>query len=333
MFKNFLSFSNASGMLAVLLLVALLSIIFSLLAGSIHLNLAELWQALFGEDTTMGHRLIWELRLPRTLSAFIVGAMLSLAGALMQVMLRNPLADPYILGVSGGASVAALLAILAGFSGLILSTASFLGALFSILLVFGLSKGSGSWSPIRVLLTGVVLASGWGAVISFLLASSPDQNLRSMLFWLMGDLSYAQAPVWIVILAVVTTGIACSQARILNLLMHGHLQARALGVSTDTAYMIILITASLLTAGAVSIAGSIGFIGLIVPHLIRLSMTSDHRLLLPASLLLGGTLLVVADTVARTIISPQQLPVGVITAFIGVPLFLIILHRDTVRNS
>ena len=325
------SLKSTCGILAVLSVVACMSIIFSLITGSIPIDLSQLWQVLSSNDQTMAHRLIWELRLPRTLSAFLVGAMLSLAGALMQVALRNPLADPYILGVSGGASVAALLAILAGYSGIALSGSAFIGALFSMLLVFSLAKGAGSWSPMRVLLTGVVLAAGWGAIISFLLASSPDQNLRSMLFWLMGDLSFAQAPTWVFMITLFATGIALSQARALNLLMHGTLQAKALGASIDKIYFLIFIIASLLTAGAVSMAGSIGFIGLIVPHLIRLSIGSDHRILLPASLILGGTLLVFADTLARTLISPQQLPVGVITALLGVPLFLLILRRGVTK--
>jgi iron complex transport system permease protein len=299
----------------------------SLVTGSVELSVAEVLEALRGTADPSNQQIIRELRLPRTLNAFTVGAMLAVAGALMQVILRNPLADPYILGISGGAAVAALLAILAGVSGAIISASAFAGALVSVVLVFALAHGSGSWTPTRVLLTGVVLAAGWGALVSLILTLSPDQNLKGMLFWLMGDLSYPQQPGWAALVLAACTLVAMAHARPLNLLLHGPLQASALGVSVNYMYTLIFCVAALLTATAVSMAGSIGFIGLIVPHLVRLTIGSDHRLLLPASMLLGGCLLVAADTLARTIISPLQLPTGIVTAFIGVPMFLVILHR------
>lgn len=324
MTKNFL-------LIAALAIASVISLLASISLGNVPLSIADTWQALTGDASPLAHTLVWELRLPRALTAFVVGAMLSIAGALMQVILRNPLADPYILGVSGGASVAALLAMLAGLAGAAVSLCAFIGAIFSTLLVFGVAHGSGSWSPLRVLLTGVVLAAGWGALISLILAVSPEQGLKGMLFWLMGDLSYASSYGWACFGLLVGFVLAYSQARPLNLLMHGGTRAAALGVSVNRVYFAIFIIASLLTAIAVSIAGNVGFVGLIVPHLIRLSIATDHRILLPASVLCGGTLLVIADLCARTLISPQQLPVGVITALLGVPLFLVILYRGKHR--
>jgi iron complex transport system permease protein len=197
-----------------------------------------------------------------------------------------------------------------------------------MLIVFGLAQGRGSWSPTRLLLTGVVIAAGWGAVVSFILAIAPERNLHSMLFWLMGDLAYVQA-VWPgLTVLVVGLGATMLSARRLNILLHGALQAGALGVEVRKLRWFIYICASLLTATAVTIAGTIGFVGLIVPHLVRLTGITDHRWLIPGSALLGGCLLVVADTVARIVMAPQQLPVGVVMALLGVPLFLFLLHRS-----
>jgi iron complex transport system permease protein len=246
----------------------------------------------------------------------------------MQVLLRNPLADPYVLGISGGAAVATLLAMLAGVSGWWLTGSAFAGSLLSMFIVFGLAQGRGSWSPTRLLLTGIVVAAGWGACVSFILALAPARNLHSMLFWLMGDLSYVKT-VWPgVIVMLLGLGMALLAARRLNVLLHGGQQANALGIDVSKLRLMIYLLASLMTATAVTTAGSIGFVGLIVPHLVRLSGITDHRWLLPGSALLGGSLLVIADTFARTVMAPQQLPVGVIMAMIGVPLFLFLLHRN-----
>ncbi|MCF7982028.1 MAG: iron ABC transporter permease [Pseudomonadales bacterium] len=319
--------TKSTKLISFLFLAALISLFVSISSGAMSLSLTQIWQALTGDSESLAYMLIWELRLPRAITAFVVGAMLSIAGALMQVILRNPLADPYILGVSGGASVAALLAMLAGIAGIGISISAFAGALLSTLLVFSIAHGSGSWSPMKVLLTGVVLAAGWGALISLILALSPDQGLRSMLFWLMGDFSYSSSYGWGSLTLLVGFIASYWLARPLNLLLHGSVQAASLGVSVEKVYLLIFLVASLLTAVAVSLAGNIGFVGLIVPHLVRLSIGSDHRSLLPACLLLGGTLMLIADLLARTLFSPQQLPVGVITALLGVPLFLLILHR------
>jgi iron complex transport system permease protein len=316
------------------LLLALLSgagVLSAAAVGSVNLSWDQWWQALLEPGSEHGE-LLWRLRLPRALAAWTVGALLSLSGCLMQVLLRNPLADPYILGVSGGASFAALLGMTAGVSATLLPGLAWAGALFSILIVFSLARGEGPWSGTRLLLTGVVTASGWGALISLLLTLGPDGSLRGMLFWLLGDLSYAQLPWWApAILAIIF--LAClGMARSLNVLAMGETTARLLGEPTGKLLWLVYLLASVLTASAVSIAGNIGFVGLIVPHLMRLLVGSDHRTLLPAAALFGGLFLVLSDTLARTVLAPRQLPVGVVTALLGVPLFLLLLNRAKVRQ-
>ncbi|NDY95836.1 FecCD family ABC transporter permease [Wenzhouxiangella limi] len=272
-------------------------------------------------------RVVLELRLPRAMAALVTGCLLAVAGCLMQVLLRNPLADPYVLGLSGGAAVFALLGMTLGLSFLPVPLLAFAGALLTMIVVFVLARGSGPWSTTRVLLTGVVLASGWGALISLILALGPDASLRSMLFWLMGDLSYASLSTWWLLPLALGLGLLWLRARSLNVMAGGQLQAALLGEATRQRFWEIYVAASLLTALAVSLAGAIGFIGLIVPHLMRLIVGSDHRRLLPAAALFGGAFLVVADTIARSAFGPRQMPVGVLTALIGVPLFLLLLHR------
>nr|VFK20336.1 MAG: iron complex transport system permease protein [Candidatus Kentron sp. LPFa] len=309
------------------LLLAILGFVGSLISGSVDLSWGELLRVLLGGGDEITRGLVLELRLPRALAALGVGGLLGIAGVLMQVLLRNPLADPYVLGISGGAACAALLAMMLGLGSVSVDVAALMGALVSIFIVFGLSRGMGSWTPARLLLTGVVMASGWGAAISFLLAMSPETDLRGMVFWLMGDLSNTSSPWPVLISLVIGLSISWPLGRTLNLLIRGEMHAASLGVPVAALRMGLFFTASLLTALAVTTAGSIGFIGLVTPHLIRLAGWSDHRLLLPASALFGGTLLMVADTLARTALAPRQLPVGVVTALLGVPLFLYLLRR------
>ena len=314
-----------------LLLITLFSLCAALLAlklGSTTVSWNALWQILNGESSGVLSTVVLELRLPRLVAAFVVGGQLALAGLLMQVLLRNPLADPYVLGVSGGAAVAALFVLLLGVSSFWLAPAAFAGALISMALVFGLARLRGSWEPMRLLLTGVVVAAGWGAVITFLLAVSPDQALRGMVFWLMGDLGQPELPLWEPVILLVGTLLAYLLAREINVLARGGSQAAAFGVSVERLRLLLFLLASLLTATAVTLAGSVGFVGLVVPHTIRLMGGSDHRLLVPASVLLGGGLLTLSDILARTLLAPQQLPVGVVTALLGVPLFLYLLQRS-----
>jgi iron complex transport system permease protein len=310
-----------------LLVLAACSLLFSLVTGSMETGFRQLADALFGDEPGLAGRVILELRWPRAAAAFITGGLLSLAGGLMQVLLRNPLADPYVLGVSGGAATGALLSLLLGLGGLWLHGAAFGGALLSMFIVFALAHGRGSWTISRLLLTGIVVAAGWGAVISFLLAISPAQDLRGMLFWLMGDLTHATLPLTgsLVLLAGVLLAIA--MGRSLNILAHGELTAASLGIRVLPLRRLVYVMASLLTATAVTIAGNVGFVGLVVPHMLRLRGVRDNRILLPAAVLLGGSLLMIADTLSRTVLAPRQLPVGILTALIGVPVFLYLLHR------
>ncbi len=311
-----------------LLALALAGFAWSLASGSLDVGWRGLMDALFTDDAGLHARVILELRWPRAAAAFVTGALLALAGALMQVLLRNPLADPYVLGISGGAATGALLTLLLGLGGLWLHGAAFSGALLSMLIVFGLAHGRGSWTINRLLLTGIVIAAGWGAVIGFLLAISPEQNLRGMLFWLMGDLAYSGTPLAGLVVLLAGLLIALAMGRMLNILAHGELAAATLGVPVAAVRRLIYVLASLLTAAAVTMAGSIGFVGLVVPHMLRLVGVRDHRLLLPAAALLGGSLLLIADTLARTLLAPRQLPVGILTALVGVPVFLLLLYRS-----
>ncbi|MGA9031439.1 MAG: iron ABC transporter permease [Sulfuricaulis sp.] len=311
-----------------LLAAAPLSLWFALSQGSLNIAATELWRALLGNhDNATVYLVIHELRLPRALAAFAVGGLLALSGALLQVLLRNPLADPYVLGISGGAAVATLLSMLAGLGAGWLRGNAFLGAMLSMLIVFGLSRAGAAWTQNRLLLTGVVVAAGWGAVISLILAVAPAAQVQGMLFWLIGDLSYASQPGVAITALVIGLAVSLWLARPLNLLMRGENVAATLGENPARLRLMIYLLASLLTAMAVTLAGSIGFVGLIIPHILRLAGGSDHRFLLPASVLFGGGFLTVADTLARSGAAPMQLPVGVLTALLGVPVFLFLLAR------
>jgi len=314
-----------------LVLLSMAALLLASALGSVSLDMHQWLQALLNPETDFGE-LVWRLRMPRALAAWTVGALLSLSGCLMQVLLRNPLADPYILGVSGGAAFAALLGMTAGIAAAFIPLLALAGSLVSIILVFGLARGEGPWSTTRLLLTGVVTASGWTALISLVLALGSDSSLRGMLFWLIGDLGYASTPFWAV-LALAAIFLAClGLARSLNVLAMGETTARLLGEPTIGLLWVVYLLASILTATAVSIAGNIGFVGLIVPHLMRLLVGSDHRILLPAATFFGGLFLVISDTVARTALAPRQLPVGVVTALLGVPLFLLLLNRARLKQ-
>ena len=312
----------------VLALLSLVAGLFALLSGSADISAAEVWRAFSGNAADNARNVIMELRLPRALTAFGVGGLLAVAGVLMQVLLRNPLAEPYILGSSGGAAVAALLAMMFGLGATMVDLSAFAGAMLATLLVFSIAQGTGNWTPTRLLLTGVVLAAGFSAATTLLLALSPDQNLRGMLFWLVGDLSFSYSPAQSLWLLAAITGAGLIAARDLNVLARGDLQAAIVGLPVAGLRLTIFAVTALATAISVTTVGVIGFIGLVVPHLIRILAGSDHRVVLPASALAGGTLLVVADTLARTVLAPRQLPVGALTATIGVPLFLILMSRS-----
>ena len=313
--------------IATLALLALAALAFALAAGSVDIGIAAVARALFAEADDASAAVVRELRLPRALAAFAAGGLLAVAGTMMQVLLRNPLADPYVLGLSGGAASGALAALFAGAVAWV-PPAAFAGALVSTFLVFGLARGRGAWAPTRLLLTGVVVATGWGALIMLLLTLAPEVQVRGMLFWLIGDLSGATHGGAALLTLAGVLIVAMYLARDATLLARGDLTAASLGVSVRGATLALHALAALATAIAVTVAGSVGFVGLVVPHSVRLLIGNDQRWLLPAAALAGGALLTFADTIARTLIAPSQLPVGVLTALVGVPLFLWLLRRS-----
>lgn len=321
--------SRITAIYGLLALAALGVLMLSVLSGSVSLSLDQIRGSLAGDGDSLAHSLIFDLRLPRALTAFAAGGLLAVAGVLMQVLLRNPLADPFVMGVSGGAAVAALSAMLLGLAGFAVDAAATAGALLTTLIVFSLAHGTGGWTPARLLLTGIVMAAGASAVVSLLLALGDENQLRGMLFWLMGDLSMSSRPWTLLSLFAAALLVVMPFARQLNVLARGELQARVLGVSVRATRIGIFIASSLLTAATVTTAGTIGFVGLVTPHLVRLMLGADHRLVLPASALLGGTLVMVADLCARVLFAPRQLPVGALTAIAGVPLFLILMRRTS----
>jgi iron complex transport system permease protein len=306
--------------------MAISSLVYSFFKGSTFLSS---YQLINESQNPLVHKILFTIRLPRTLSAFATGGLLALAGTLMQVLLRNPLADPYVLGVSGGAAIGSLFFLLLGISGTALMGGAWAGSFIAIALVFLLTKNNNHWNHQKVLLTGVALASGFAALISFILIISPEHELRSMLFWLMGDLSYAHLPLQEMGILILGLIISLCLARELNILIRGEKEAQTLGVNTHRLQIFLYLISSALTAAAVTLAGCISFIGLIIPHTLRLLGLRDHRVLLPAAVLSGGTLLTFADTLARTLWNPQQVPVGIIMALIGIPIFLFILQKNS----
>ncbi|CAH1088067.1 FecCD family ABC transporter permease [Candidatus Nitrotoga sp. 1052] len=304
-----------------------LSLGFGLMNGSLPLAPIEVWYALLGNNEDTATEVLWQLRLPRVLAAFVCGGLLALSGVLLQALLRNPLADPYILGISGGAAVGALAAMLLGAGLATTQLSSFTGASLAIVAVFGLGFRHGERNIYRLLLTGVVLSAGCGALISLLLTLAQGEQVKGMLFWLMGDLSHSQGLpfAWFVLLAVGLCATVLSGG--LDVLAGGLDKAAALGVAVGRWQAGLYFAAAVLTVTALQLGGSIGFVGLMIPHAIRLLGVSAHRWLIPSSTLLGGSFLVLADTLARMVWSPMQLPVGILTALLGVPVLLWLLSR------
>jgi iron complex transport system permease protein len=282
--------------------------------------------------------ILWNIRLPRILLAIIVGASLSVAGTSFQALLRNPLADPYVLGVSSGASVGAILALIAtpylalppAVSALLTPMGAFLGAAATIAAVYFLGRREGQIDSTTLRLGGVITASFLNAIIMFLLSTVTSGNTRGMAFWLMGDLStsYQKSVFWFLGIGFfVATGAIYTTATDLNLLLAGEKEAMHLGVDVPRVRLVVYIAASFLTGLAVSVSGSIAYVGLIVPHIMRLIFGSDHRTLLPTAALGGAIALVFADTMARTVVAPTELAVGAVTAVVGAPLFIYLLRR------
>ncbi len=277
--------------------------------------------------------ILFSIRIPRVLFAGIVGAALSTAGVVYQALLRNPLADPYILGVSGGASAGAVAGILLGASAVPFGTPllAFAGALAATFLVFGTARKNASLSSNTLLLAGVIVNAFTSALVFFFLSISSSSEVHNVVFWIMGDLGIAsEKDISLVAMVLLAAFILIyAHGRSLNLLVIGEETALRLGVSVESTKKILLAAASVLTAAAVSFCGTIGFVGLIIPHMMRMLLGADHRLLLPASLLFGGAFLIAADTLSRTLLAPSEMPVGVVTAFCGAPFFVYLLRRNT----
>jgi iron complex transport system permease protein len=313
-----------------------IALIASIAFGAAGIPLAEVVDALMGQGDETTRAIVVRLRLPRAILAALVGGGLALSGAIFQALLRNPLAEPYILGISSGAAVGAVSAVALGLalhSAWSVPIAAFIGAILATALVFRIASSVGRVLDTRVLLlAGVVVGAFFNAVILLLLTFADIETFRAAIFWMMGSLGNADWPATLILGAyLVPAAVALlALARPLNLLAIGEETAGYLGTRVEMVKWTAFLIASFLVAASVSASGVIGFIGLIVPHAVRLLWGSDHRLLLPASLLAGAAFLLIADVVARTIAAPAEIPVGVVTALIGVPIFVVLLTRRRV---
>ncbi|MDB5802768.1 MAG: btuC [Betaproteobacteria bacterium] len=313
-----------------LVVLALAAFAVALMSGSVALAPGAVFRALFGGEQA---EIVLRLRLPRALAAFGVGGALALAGALMQALLRNALAEPYLLGASGGAAIGALLAMLTGaaLAWINLGAAAGAATVMGLLMLMARRDFGDDIAPggaVRLLLSGVALAAISGALVALMLAVAPEAQLRGMLFWLLGDLAGVDdsRAVWCALLAAFLIAYPC--ARSLNVLARGDALAQSLGVNVRALRLTAFGAASIVTAAAVATAGTVGFVGLVAPHLVRLVVGNDQRVLLPACVVAGGILLLLADTVARTVVAPLQLPTGAVMSLVGAPLFLALLWRD-----
>ncbi len=320
------------------LAVALVAVAMASLAiGPVPVAPADVVDALLGDAQGATADIVLRVRLPRVVLAALVGASLGVAGALFQALLRNPLADPFILGVSGGAALAGIAMLtLGGAVGLgyaAVPPAAFAGAVGTVVLLLAVAGPTGKLSPTTLLLTGVVFNAFASAAIVFLASTAGLADGASIFLWLIGNLSDARFDVagWVALFLVLGLASALPLARGLNLLALGEEPAAQLGVDVERTKRVLLVSTSLMVGAAVSVSGLIGFVGLIIPHLLRLRLGPDHRLLLPAAALSGAGFLLVCDTVARTLLAGRELPVGAITALAGGPLFLWLLRRHHQR--
>ena len=306
----------------VLLLALVAACLVSLFAGAVPLPANDVW-----------HSGIFRLRLARTALGVVAGAGLSVAGVIFQAILRNPLAEPYVLGVSSGAGLGAALAIVLGLSAAgawMLPATAFAGALGTILLVYALARTSTGTTPVQtLLLSGVVVSAVLGSILMFVVSVAPSEKLHGIVWWLLGNLQVFDWGLLRIVSAVVAAGLAVSVlfARDLNLMALGEEPAAHLGLDVEWTKKLFFLLASLMTGATVAACGLIGFVGLIVPHTVRLVAGPDHRRLVTASALAGAAFLVLADSVARTIIAPREVPIGVITAILGGPFFLGLLRK------
>lgn len=325
-----LSLTVRLGLLAGVLLIAL---VMSIRLGAVSLTNRQLIDALLGEGDGTIMTIVRQLRLPRTIQAALVGAALAVSGATFQALLRNPLAEPYVLGVSSGAAAGAVITVVTGLSNRYvwaLPVAAFAGATCAMLLVLRIAFSVGRTLDTHVLLlAGVVVGSFLTALVWLFLTFADAESVRSAIFWMMGSHSSATwGGVRILIACFIPAfAVLVALARPLNLLAIGEPTARYLGTSVERTKLLAFAAATLLTATSVAVSGTIGFIGLIVPHAIRLLWGSDNRALLPCAALAGAAFLVTADTTSRTIAGPNELPIGVVTALVGVPFFIWLLRR------
>jgi iron complex transport system permease protein len=319
------------GVLALLVLLGL-SVVVGVMSGPAGLTFADVWRAVSSDAVTPDRSIVLTLRLPRVAGALLTGASLAVSGAIFQALLRNPLAEPYLLGVSSGAALGAVGAITLGLSmgpaGL--AAAAFVGSLVAIGIVFRVARVVDRLDTRVLILAGVVVAAFFGAGVMLLLTLARSDTMRSALLWTMGSLSGTS---WSMVTVLAVCAIPASVAamalgRDLNALALGEETAAHLGTTVERTKTIAYVLASLLAATAVSVAGVIGFVGLVVPHAARILWGADHRILLPISFAAGGALLVLADAAARSVASPLELPVGVVTALLGVPFFLVLLRRN-----
>jgi iron complex transport system permease protein len=303
----------------------------ALALGGVHLSWREVWSGLTGAASSPEARVIVrEIRLPRVLLAMLVGAALAVSGTALQALLRNPLADPYVLGISSGAALGAIIALWVGGR---LAAASplvaFAGALVTMAWVYLLGRRAGRLASYTLVLAGVITASFLSAVILFVLTLLSTRDVRGIAFWLMGDLSVVTETQLRILLPVVVLGILTlyTFAKDLNVLLLGEEEAAHLGVNVARVQTAVYLLASLLTGVAVSVSGAIGYLGLLVPHLGRMVVGNDHRTLLPTAALGGAIVLTLSDTLARTVVAPAELPVGAVTALAGAPVFIYLLRR------
>lgn len=285
--------------------------------------------------------IVWFLRAPRVLLGALIGAALTLSGVGMQAFTKNPLAEPYVLGISSGASLGAVLAMLLGVSVPVLgklsvSMGAFAGALVSILLVYLLAKSRGSVTPIRLILVGVAVSAMFQAFTNYIVYTAPDDAaVREATFWMLGGLGSAEWEDLPLLLCLVPPAflLMLALSKSLNAMMMGDSSAITLGVNLNVVRNLLIVITALLTASSVAVSGCIGFVGLVIPHMVRLVLGPDHRRLLPASLLAGAVFLLLADLVGRTLLSPIELPIGVMTSLVGAVAFLVIFYRSRKRGS
>mgnify|MGYP001812407725 FL=1 len=320
-------------MVSAVLAAALVAVMFlGLSMGSSGNSFQAVWESLFGsfEDSVL-RMIIWRIRMPRVIMAALVGATLSLGGLVFQALLRNPLAEPYILGISGGSAIGAILGILMGLSRFPgISLTAFIGSILTLVLILGISSGQSLLKKNSILLSGVMVNAFCSAVIMFLVSLTRDAKLHNIIFWLMGDLSLGTMD-QIGLLAVLLFPcflLIFWLSNTMNLMLMGREMAQSMGVNIKAVTLTLLITASFMVSATVSQCGLIGFVGLVIPHLFRLLLGPDHRILAPACILGGGAYMVICDILARILPEQGEMPAGVITAMIGAPLFIYLLKRS-----